>query len=49
VAGNVTCAVSVARLTDALTPSSPFSFRSTLATQDAQVIPPIASSAVVTW
>jgi hypothetical protein len=49
VAGNVTRAVSVAKLTAALTPSSPFSFRSILAAQDAQVIPPIVSSAVVTW
>ena len=51
-AGNVTRAVSVARLTVALTPSSRFSFRSILAAQDAQVIPPIASSATVipvTW
>ena len=48
-AGNVTRAVSVARLTAALTPSSRFSFRSILAAQDAQVIPPIASSATVTW
>ena len=46
-AGNVTRAVSVAKLTAALTPSSPFSFRSILAAQDAQVIPPMASSATV--
>jgi hypothetical protein len=39
----------VAKLTAALTPSSPFSLRSILAAQDAQVIPPIVSSAVVTW
>jgi hypothetical protein len=37
----------VAKLTAALTPSSRFSFRSILAAQDAQVIPPIASSATV--
>jgi hypothetical protein len=46
-AGNVTRAVSVAKLTAALTPSSRFSLRSILAAQDAQVIPPIASSATV--
>ena len=44
-----TRAVSVARLTAALTPSIRFSFRSILAAQDAQVIPPVASSATVTW
>jgi hypothetical protein len=49
VTGNVTRAVSVARLTAALTPSIRFSFRSILAAQDAQVIPPIASSATVSW
>jgi hypothetical protein len=34
----------VAKLTAAVTPSSLFSFFSILAAQDAQVIPPIASS-----
>ena len=48
-AGKVTRAVSVARLTVALTPSSLLSFLSILAAHDAQVIPPIASSATVTW
>jgi hypothetical protein len=37
----------VAKLTAALTPSSRFSFRSIRAAQDAQVIPPMASSATV--
>jgi hypothetical protein len=36
-------AVSVAKLTDAQTPSSRLSFFSTLAAQEAQVMPPIAS------
>ena len=43
-AGKVTLAVPVARLTVALTPSSLLSFFSTLAAHEAQVIPPIASS-----
>ena len=43
-AGKDTCAVSVAKLTVALTPSSLFSFFSIRAAHDAQVIPPIASS-----
>src|SRR5215472_1823114 len=43
-AGNVTRAVSVAKLTVAATPSSLFSFFSTRAAHDEQVIPPMASS-----
>ena len=43
-AGQVTLAVPVARLTVALTPPSLLSFLSTLAAHEAQVIPPIASS-----
>jgi hypothetical protein len=46
VAGQVTCAVAVAKLTVAVTPSSLFSFFSILAAHEAQVILPIASSAL---
>jgi hypothetical protein len=46
VAGKVTEAVSVAKLTVAVTPSSLFSFFSILAAHEAQVIPPTASSAL---
>jgi hypothetical protein len=45
-AGNLTRAVCVAKLTVAATPSSLFSCFSTRAAQEAQVIPPIASSTV---
>ena len=45
-AGKDTRAVSVAKLTVAATPSSLFSFFSILAAHEAQVIPPIASSAL---
>ena len=44
-AGKLTRAVSVAKLTVAVTPSSLLSFFSTLAAHEAHVIPPIASSA----
>ena len=43
-AGKDTCAVSVAKLTAAVTPSSLFSFFSIRAAHEAQVIPPIPSS-----
>jgi len=43
-AGQLTRAVPVGRLTDAVTPSSLLSFFSTLAAHEARVIPPIASS-----
>ena len=43
-AGKLTRAVSVAKLTVAVTPSSLLSFFSILAAHEAQVIPPIASS-----
>ena len=43
--GKLTLAVSVAKLTVAVTPSSLLSFFSTLAAHEAQVIPPIARSA----
>src|SRR5436190_23816398 len=42
----MTCAISVAKLTDAVTPSSLFSFFSTRAAHDAHVIPPMARSSV---
>ena len=45
--GKLTRAVSVAKLTVALTPSSLFSFFSICAAQEAQVIPPMVSSAAV--
>ena len=45
VAGKLTRAVSVAKLTVAVTPSSLLSFFSTRAAHEAHVIPPIASSA----
>ena len=45
-AGKDSRAVSVAKLTVAATPSSLFSFFSILAAHEAQVIPPIASSAL---
>ena len=44
-AGKLTRAVSVAKLTVAVTPSSLLSFFSTRAAHEAHVIPPIASSA----
>src|SRR5690606_15681774 len=47
-AGASTRACSVAKLTVADTPSSRFSLRSTRAAQDAQVMPPISSSMVLT-
>ena len=46
-AGKETCAVSVAKLTVAVTPSSRFSFRSIRAAQDAQVMPPMTRSAML--
>ena len=42
--GKLTAAFSVAKLTVAVTPSSLFSFFSTRAAHEAQVIPPIDSS-----
>src|ERR1700722_16954891 len=45
--GNDTRAVSVARLTVAVTPSSLFSFFSNRAAHDAQVIPPMTRSVVL--
>ena len=46
--GNDTWAVSVARLTIAVTPSSLFSFFSTRIAHDAQVIPPMTRSVALT-
>ena len=46
VTGKVTCAVSVAKLTVAVTPSSLLSFFSTRAAHEAQLIPPTAISAL---
>ena len=46
-AEKVTVAVSVARLTEAATPSSLFSWRSTRVAHDAQVMPSIERSTVV--
>ena len=47
VSGKETRAASVAKLTVAVTPSSRFSFRSTRAAQDAQVMPPMTRSVVL--